>query len=495
MKRIVKIFGLLLVVLIVVIAAAVFYGLHKFKNFPEVKTVTETIDATAEELAEHIETIVSFGVRNPGTPGDKITQTYIMQKFSDYGLKSVKRDPFDIPMFHPKSWSLSLKDNTGSETVTIPCSYIPFSASTDEAGITAPLVYVGQGDTLDDLDLQGKIAVYEMKFKPKGLKTYSKILFMYDPDNTLESSARVVRAGLEFEYKMYEMLKSKGAVGMVGLLSGLQWDSDRYYPQMSFGLEKSIPGVWVRPSHCDRVRKWAGKENAVGSLVMTAETSTGQTANVYGVLPGQIDEYYLVFSQHDTYFDGAVQDASGVAVILALAKHFSETSSPLKRGIVFMTVAHTNGRSGELNFIKRHRNDFLSKTALVIAVEHIGLELDPQPDLKFTVSERPSFRMFFTALNQDINGIVKSAVIDQDFRRSVILPQWLVEKITGKARGISAEFHEIGLPVIGFMSNPPYMFFAEDTMAAVAIDQLVPTANLMATILRTADGYELEDLH
>ena len=74
-KRIIKIFGLLLVVLIVVMTAAVFYGLHKFKNFPEVKTVTETIDATVEELAEHIERIVSFGVRNPGTAGDKITQT------------------------------------------------------------------------------------------------------------------------------------------------------------------------------------------------------------------------------------------------------------------------------------------------------------------------------------------------------------------------------------------------------------------------------------
>ena len=44
------------------------------------------------------------------------------------------------------------------------------------------------------------------------------------------------------------------------------------------------------------------------------------------------------------------------------------------------------------------------------------------------------------------------------------------------------------------MSNPPYMFFPEDTMEAVATDQLVPTANLMATILRTADAYELDDL-
>jgi len=102
--------------------------------------------------------------------------------------------------------------------------------------------------------------------------------------------------------------------------------------------------------------------------------------------------------------------------------------------------------------------------------------------------------MFFTALNQNVNGMVKSAVLKTDFRRSVIVPQWLVEKITGKARGISAEFHGIGLPVIGFMSNPPYMFFPEDTMSAVAVDQMVPTANLMATILRRADAFSMDEL-
>ena len=90
--------------------------------------------------------------------------------------------------------------------------------------------------------------------------------------------------------------------------------------------------------------------------------------------------------------------------------------------------------------------------------------------------------------------MVKSAIVKQDFKRSVIIPQWLVAKITGKARGISAEFHEAGLPVIGFMSNPPYMFFPEDTMAAVATDQLVPTANIIASILRTADRFSFKAL-
>jgi len=493
MKRLFKIAGIIVVTVALVIAIGVFVVLKKFKNFPEVPVKQERIVSDSSELVDHIRNIVSYGVRNPGTEGDVKTREYILKKFGEYGLSSPKQDEFGIKMYNPKSWKLSVTDPASGQPVEIPSGYMPFTEATSPSGVAAPLVYLGDGAKLEEMDLEGMIAVYEMPFKPKGLKTYSKILFMYDPDSTLDSSGKVVRAKLEYETKMYEKLKAKGAIGMIGLLSGLQWDSDRYYPQMSFGLEKSIPGVWIKPSLCDQVRKLA-ESNTIAKLQMDSTQNMGTTANVYAVLPGEIDEYYIIFSQHDTYFDGAVQDASGVAVLLALAKHFSSTGQRLKRGIVFMSVAHTNGRVGEKNFIMNHKNDFLNKTALVIAIEHVGLELDPQPDLKFRVSDRPSFRMFFTALNNDINGMVKSAVISNDYKRSVIIPQWLVEKITGKSRGISAEFHEFGLPVIGFMSNPPYMFFPEDTEEAVAVDQLIPTANVLGSILRTADDYTLEKL-
>ena len=494
MKRLLKIGAICLLMIVVVAAGVILFGLSKIKYFPDAEVPVETIEADQGIMLGHIEKIVSFGNRLPGTGGDAAARAYILQQFKDYGLQTAEPDNYDVPMYFPKNWRLSLTDAARGGTLEIPCFFMPFSASTGEAGITAPLVYVGDGKEIDGSDLTGKIAAYDMLFKPKGLKLYSKLLFMYDPDQTLDSSARVVRPDLEFEYKMFEKLKAAGAVAMIGLLGGLQWDSDQYYPQMTFGREKSIPGVWVRPSYCEAVRQQGQKNGVEATMIMTSGTGTGTTANVYAILPGQIDEYYLVFSQHDTYFDGAVQDASGVAVVLALARHFSQSNRPLKRGVIFMTLAHVNGRFGERAFIDKHRNDLLAKTALVVAIEHIGRELDPQPDLSFRVSERPSFRMMFTALNRNINSIVKSSIIKQDYRRSVIIPQWMVEKITGKARGISAEFHKIGLPVVGVMSNPPYMFFPQDTPAVVAKDQLIPTANLISSILRATDELTWQDL-
>lgn len=492
--KILKVLSVCIVILVLLSLFGLYYGLKTFKYFPEYKVATETIKSDTQILVNHIEKIVSFGMRNPGTNGDIQTRDYIEKQFLAYGLSPEKQDTYPIKMYEPESWQLSLIDPGRGTIVDIPSFYMPFTAATGQGGLTAPLIYIEDMEKIRELDLTGKIAVYDMKFKPKGLKTYSKILYMYDPEETLDSSAKVLRAKLEYETKMYDLFKAGGAVGMIGLLSELQWDSDKYYPQMSFGLEKSIPGVWVGPKFCNQIRNLAKKEGAKAKLQMISRISSGETANVYAILPGQIDEYYLVFSQHDTYFDGAVQDASGVAVVLSLAKHFATSGKPLKRGIIFLTVAHTNGRVGEKNFIKNHGDSLLKKTALVIAVEHIGKELEPQENLKFKVSDRPSFRMFFTALNQKVNGMVKSAILTHDYKRSVIIPQWLVEKITGKSRGISAEFHEAGFPVVGFMSNPPYMFFPEDTMQAVAIDQLVPTANIIASILRTADELSMEEL-
>jgi hypothetical protein len=494
MKRALKYAAICLILIIALAGGLSLFGLRQIKYFPDVEVPLEDIQVDPSEIMAHIQKIVSFGNRLPGTGGDAAVRAYILQQFKEYSLQTQAPESYEVPMYFPKNWRLSLSDPPLGDTLEIPCFYMPFSASTEEGGITAPLVYVADGQKIDELDLTGKIAAYDMICKPKGLKLYAKLLFMHDPDHTLDSSGQVVRPKLEFEYEMFGRLKGAGALGMIGLLGCLQWDSDHYYPQMSFGLEKSIPGVWVRPSYCEAVREKARKGGVEATMVVTSSTATGKSANIHAILPGRIEEYYLVFSQHDTYFDGAVQDASGVAVVLALARHFSHTDRPLKRGVVFMTLSHVNGRLGEKAFIEMHRSNLLAKTALAAAIEHIGRELDPQPDLSFKVSERPSFRMMFTTLNRKLNAIVKSALIKQDYRRSVIVPQWLVEKITGKARGISAEFHEMGLPVVGFMSNPPYMFFPQDTPAAVAADQLVPTVQLMASILRAADELTWQEL-
>ena len=105
--RILKIIAIVFSSLILLIAIGVYYGLSKFKNFPEYDITVETIKSDTLELTNHIEKIVSFGVRNPGTEGDKKARNYILKKFFEYGLETRDPDTFDMKMYHPKSWSLS----------------------------------------------------------------------------------------------------------------------------------------------------------------------------------------------------------------------------------------------------------------------------------------------------------------------------------------------------------------------------------------------------
>lgn len=101
--------------------------------------------------------------------------------------------------------------------------------------------------------------------------------------------------------------------------------------------------------------------------------------------------------------------------------------------------------------------------------------------------------MFLTSQNEKLNGIVKSCIIHNAYGRSIIIPQWVVKQASGKARGISGEFYEAEIPVVGLLSYAPYMFFMEDTPATVARDQLVPTVDMIISIVRTADALALNE--
>jgi hypothetical protein len=93
------------------------------------------------------------------------------------------------------------------------------------------------------------------------------------------------------------------------------------------------------------------------------------TGNVWGVLPGSTRRKVLILAHHDSYFEGADDNATGVANLLAIARHFSALPlSQRRHTIVFVaTPAHHAGMVG----VKWIRDNFdLSDTSLIINCEH-----------------------------------------------------------------------------------------------------------------------------
>lgn len=497
MKRIIIIAATVLASLFLLAIGGLLYMKHEMTSFPDFEIEAEDTMLSNDEIFGWIEEIVSFGPRKPATEGDEKTRAFITGKFEEFGLSVEEPEPVDVATQLVRGWSLSLRDRATGEEIEIPSFHIPFPAGTSEGGIEAGLAYVGVGDEADDQELTGKIVVFDQPAAEVNWSLLKRAFFLYDPDESIPDDYAQGNQETRTEREIHDMAVEAGAVGMVGLLSNLPWESDGFCPQMNQGVGKKIPGYWVSPENSGIVKKWLRREDVVAKMVMDSELGRSETFNIVATLPGEVDEYYIVMCHHDAPFANAVQDASGTAVMLALAKHFSGIAKnrPLKRGVIFLAVgAHTLGRLGEKAFVERHRDDILPKTALVVSVEHIGREVVLREDRSFEVSERPSPRLLMTSTNENLNGIVKSSILHHDYRRSMIIPQWVVKQVTGKARGISGEFYEAGAPVVGILPNPPYIFFKEDTPEAVARDQLAPTADLVISILRAADTLEIGEL-
>ena len=97
-----------------------------------------------------------------------------------------------------------------------------------------------------------------------------------------------------------------------------------------------------------------------------------KTNNVWGVLPGMTDENILVMAHHDAFFDGALDNASGMAMLLEIAKYYAAIAkSERRRTMVFLddSLHHSPGMAGS-TWVRENMHDFLAKTAFIVNCEH-----------------------------------------------------------------------------------------------------------------------------
>ena len=82
---------------------------------------------------------------------------------------------------------------------------------------------------------------------------------------------------------------------------------------------------------------------------LAVETRTGlKTANVWGVLPGATDENIAVMAHTDAFFEGAMDNASGMATLVALAEHYAKVPrAQRRRTMTFFTTSAHHSPSGE----------------------------------------------------------------------------------------------------------------------------------------------------
>jgi hypothetical protein len=104
-----------------------------------------------------------------------------------------------------------------------------------------------------------------------------------------------------------------------------------------------------------------------------------RSGDVLGVLPGTTNENIFIVAHFDAFFQGALDNASGVAGMIALAEYFASIpQSQRRRNIIFTglcchhEVPGLNGTPNASRWMVEEMRDELDRAALVVNMEHLS---------------------------------------------------------------------------------------------------------------------------
>jgi Zn-dependent M28 family amino/carboxypeptidase len=338
-------------------------------------------DDTAARWWSHVEALANDGMegRNTGSPGHKRAADYVAAQFKKSGLEPagvggyIQPVAFKARRIVEARSSLALVKGGKSEPLTLG-EDANIGVRVDPAPtVDAPLVFVGYGLNIPErnindfagVNLKGAIVVY-ISSTPKSLPG--------------PLQAHFGSAG-----ERWKMYKAAGAIGTMSIANPKSMDVPwarstlaRLQPAMSLADAALDEGagqqlsVSVNPAHADKL--FAGSGHTLADLLalvdagkpvpsfalparlkaaVTVERSTVESQNVAGILrgsdPKRRDEFVVV-SAHldhlgiggavngDALYNGAMDNASGVAAILEVAASLHASNAKPARSILFLAV-------------------------------------------------------------------------------------------------------------------------------------------------------------
>ncbi|HOT47371.1 MAG TPA: M28 family peptidase [Spirochaetota bacterium] len=456
------------------------------------------------EMLGYIKDLTSFGYRRTGTPAGERAVEYIRDRFAAFGLKNV-----EIERFNSYRWqSLQCELTVAGEKIDV----FPIADSmragefgefsTGGQDRTANIVYVGKGSEEDyrRINVKNKIVVSDILFYDVEWRDFKGMsYFTHDPAGTLDGGMKHENPYISRNFPSnYYRAQENGAAGFVGVLVDY-FDRNTYYNEdLSLSSEfrdrgyMKIPGLYVSRSVGQNLKRMVREKPGAVTAMMkfAARVEPASALNVIGYLPGKSRDIILVHSHHDSVFTGAVQDASGVAVVMAMAKYFSSAPSALRdKTLLFAAFdSHFSGYVANKGFIKRHREKG-ERIVLDVCVEHVGMQAkNDNGRLVMTGDVEP--RGIFVSENSRLISIAKQAALKHDYGRFALLP-------TFSPLGVCSDafyLHKSGVPVISLISPPLYIYDKDDTIDKVAVDQLNPTASMLIDVVAGADAMTPDDI-
>ena len=438
-------------------------------------TIRESLLPTTEEMMGWIEHVFNQGVRRPGYAADQWAEQWTHDQFAAFGLNDVHREPVEVLRWQDEAATLTAwLESDPKSTLSLPSFPIPYSASTD--GLEAPLATVEES--------QGRIAVADIALMnmPQTVMT-SLASRCYDPDGEFATKTQVVPFSRAVMMVMRPAIDA-GALAFVGLLTGFPWETRDYYVPYD-GMPRPIPGVYMSKSDGEELKELMAKGPVRARMVAESRTERVTTHNVIGTLPGASDEWIVIGSHRDGPWPSAVEDASGVAMVLAQARYWSRIPQEERpHNLLFLlTSGHFAGGAGCEAFV--HDNAaLLPRIVLEVHLEHTARECRGE-DGRLIPTDEPEIRWWWTSRITELEDVVEEAIQAEDLRRSLLLPpDALFERPTTDG----GFFHTAGVPIVQYLTAPMYLFDSQDTMDKIHQESLVPVTRATIRIVNAMQG-------
>lgn len=416
---------------------------------------------TADSLRAHVRFLASdlLEGRAPGSAGDQLAQTYLATQFESFGLRPGAPEqrwvqPVELIGVTGTPESLTFKSKKGTTLSIKPhddMMVVSGHQSPESTIARAELVFVGYG-----------IVAPEFNWNDfKGVDVKGKVIVVMNNDPQDDPNLFAGRARLWYGRWDYKFMQAK-KMGAAGCLiihttssAGYPWQVvQTSWAGQQFSLPSTAGGLemrgWLTEEasrklvalggfDLDALRTAAQRREfhavPLGVSVSTSWVNTithTASANVIGVLPGadpQLKHEYVVLTAHhdhlgrkegagpgeDSIYNGAVDNASGVAALLTIARALAMQPTAPKRSVIFAAVAaEEQGLLGS-EWLVAHSPVPLSSIAADINIDGINI-WGRTRDVSVIGLGKSSLDTIITALALRQNRVIKpDALSDRGF--------------------------------------------------------------------------------
>lgn len=438
---------------------------------------------SASQMLADIEVILRFGIRRPGYHADRQAEAWAAERLAELGLRDVAAEPVQLQTWQPGQASLdvwSLGDS--ARTQHFDGFALPYTqACTD---LERDLV------TFDAAVARDQIVVEPLSLLQLPQSAMREAAtFAYDPTGELATLVQTLPFGPHFN-AVGDAAVAAGAAGYVGLLTGVPWRTCRYY--VPYDAEpRPLSGLWLSGPDGHRLQAMLDSGQCRARLNVDARQDTGTSHNIVGGLPGASDETVLIGSHHDAPWASAVEDASGMALVLAQAAYWASVPATERpHNFTFLlTAGHMAGGAGTRSFVAQHAS-LLEQLVLAVHLEHAAAEVRGDGE-RLELTGQPEPRWWFTSPAPALQAAVADALRSEQLSRSFVLPPTV---FGDSPTTDGSALYLAGVPIVQFLTAPMYLFDAEDTIDKIHVPSLEPVTRAVIRIIESVRGRSAAEL-